>query len=110
MRNSAETVTDRDTWFPAVVKNISLFFLSQGSRGQQCDWPEWSGECGQPSCPPCDLVRCMDRLEQADCPAGTVLEQGKILGCCPACVKRRDYREECFDSYRKNEYDLDWIE
>ena len=50
----------------------------------------------------------MDRLEQEDCPAGTLLEQGKMLGCCPACVKRRDYREECFDP--SFEPGLDWIE
>ena len=60
-----------------------------------CNWPNWSPECGQPACPTCENILCVEDLTEDDCPEGSFLTENKIFGCCPACVKYREYGEIC---------------
>jgi len=75
--------------------------------GEDCTWPSWSPSCGQPSCPPCDKVDCLDEISPWDCPAGSRLVDSVLLGCCPACVQHRDYKEECH--HPQGKYSLEFI-
>eukprot|EP00092_Neocalanus_flemingeri_P017848 GFUD01019312.1.p1 GENE.GFUD01019312.1~~GFUD01019312.1.p1 ORF type:complete len:616 (-),score=163.54 GFUD01019312.1:35-1882(-) len=60
-----------------------------------CVWPDWTPDCGQPACPDCRQIRCVEELSQDDCPGGTFLADKKMFGCCPACVKYQDYGQIC---------------
>merc|ERR1712235_104519 len=60
-----------------------------------CNWPDWGPECGLPACPDSDKVTCVEDLKQDDYPDGYFLEQNIILGVCPACVRYKEYGDEC---------------
>jgi len=60
-----------------------------------CKWPDWSPECGQPACPDCERIQCVDEITQDDCPEGTFLTEKKLFGCCPACVKYQTAGDIC---------------
>ena len=32
---------------------------------------------------------------QDDCPEGSYLEENRMLGCCPACVRYQEYADTC---------------
>ena len=82
-----------------ILKYLPLLFsLTIGlSFSDTCVWPDtWTAEeCGLPVCPDCSLVTCVEDLKQSDCPEGTYLQQDKLLGCCPACVRFLEYGDTC---------------
>ena len=53
-------------------------------------WPALSSLC-----PPCEKVRCVEDLEDQDCPEGHYLVDNIMFGCCPACVKYLEYSQPC---------------
>ena len=76
---------------------LSLHISASLSLSDTCVRPDtWTPEeCGLPVCPDCDLVTCVEDLKQSDCPEGTYLQQDKLLGCCPACVRFLEYGDTC---------------
>ena len=46
-------------------------------------------------CPACETVRCVEELEEQDCPPGFYLQDNVMFGCCPACVKYLEYSQAC---------------
>ena len=71
---------------------LIFVFLMSSTRGNTCVWPDtWSPDCGLPACPDCDLITCVENLDQDDCPDGFYLQDKMMLGCCPACVRKDDF-------------------
>jgi len=78
-----------------MLRIVPLLLIIKLSSASTCQWPDWSPACGQPACPDCERIKCIEELTQDDCPEGSYLIDKKLFGCCPACVKYRGPGEMC---------------